>query len=222
MKSHFHTKTRLLSLSLCVFFFQLAGQTNSKGRRVAQSRRVPIAKHLEILGFTLGKSMLADVEAKLGKSAVGRCSPEQEASDEVCYLADNGRIRVVFESGFSGGWKVLDGYKVIVSNLERPCYRECPSASNVTGEVQTEGGLKLGLTREELIALLGTPKVNQRNKLTFQWDSRKPMTKEEEAAESKTFNTSITDAYWDVQDTIEVTLAESKVVEFQVTHVVTY
>lgn len=193
------------------------------GRASAQSRPAPnVERHLEILGFTLGKNTLAEVESKLGKSAVRKCSREEEASKEVCYLAGEGQTRVVFEAGFSGGWKELDGYKVIAGSLQRPCYRQCPRAAQVTGEVQTEGGLKLGLTREQLIALLGPPKQTRENKLSFQWQSRQAMTKEQQEAESKTFKSPVNDAYYDVQDTIEVTLADSKVVEFTVHHIVTY
>jgi hypothetical protein len=74
---------------------------------------------------------------------------------------------VVFEAGFSGGWwKELDGYKVMVGSLQQPYYRRCPRASQVTS-VQTKGGLRLGLTREQLIALLGAPKETRGNKLSF-------------------------------------------------------
>ena len=197
--------------------------TLGTGLVFAQSQPVSnIAGHLDILGFTLGKSTLADVEAKLGKSAARKCSREEEASKEVCYLAGKDQTRVVFEAGFSGGWKELDGYKVIAGSLQRPCYRQCPRASQVTSDVQTEGGLKLGLTREQLIALLGPPKQTRGNKLSFQWQSRQAMTKEQQEAESKTFKSPVKDAYYDVQDTIEVTLADSKVVEFAVHHIVTY
>ena len=189
----------------------------------AQSQPAPnVAGHLEMLGFTLGKSTLTDVESKLGKSAARKCSREEEASKEVCYLAGEGQTRVVFEAGFSGGWKELDGYKVIAGSLQRPCYRQCPRAPQVTGDVRTESGLKLGLTREQLMALLGPPKRTRGNKLSFEWQSRQPMTKEQQETESKTSNSPVNDAYFDVQDTIEVTMANSKVVEFTVHHIVTY
>jgi len=218
MKPLLHPKTGLLSLFLCISCVQLAGQANSSPRPSTQSQSAPnIARHLTILGFTLGKSTLAEVEAKLGKSAVRRCSPGETARDEVCYLVGMGQTRVAFEAD-----GCLDGFRVIASGLQRPCYRECPRASEATGEVQTEGGLKLGLTREQLIALLGPPKEIRGNKFTFQWESRQAMTKEEEERESKTFNTPITDAYWDVLDTIEVTLVDSKLVEFEVDHIVSY
>ena len=94
----------------------------------AQSQQVPnIAEHLEILGFTLGSSTLSDVQAKFGKSATRKCSREEEAPAELCYVsAGKDQTRVVFEAGFSGGWKELDGYKVIAGSLQRPCYRRCP------------------------------------------------------------------------------------------------
>lgn len=223
LKSPLPRTRGLLPLVLCLVCSQLSARAHSRRGTPAQSRStLNITRHLEILGFTLGKSTFADVEAKLGKSPAGRCSPGEEASIEVCYFARDGRTRVVFESGSSGGWKVLDGYEVIASNLHWPCYGQCPRASRVTSDVQTEGGLKLGLTREKLIALLGPPKKTRGNEFTFEWDSRVAMTEKEEETESKTFNEPIRDAYWDVDDTIRVTLADSKVVEFTVEHVVSY
>ena len=110
--------------------------------------RVNVLKTKKRGKISHGKSTLAEVEAKLGKSAARKCSREEEASKEVCYLAGEGQTRVVFEAGFSGGWKELDGYKMIAGSLQRPCYRQCPRVSQVTDDVQTEGGLKLGLTNE--------------------------------------------------------------------------
>ncbi|MGB7848700.1 MAG: hypothetical protein WBL63_24020 [Candidatus Acidiferrum sp.] len=193
------------------------------GLAFPQSQPTPkVAGNLEILGFVLGKSTLADVEAKLGKSVARKCSRDEEASKEVCYLsAGKDATKVVFEAGFSGGWQELDGFKVIAGGVERPCYRQCPTASQVTRDVQTEAGLKLGVTREQLISLLGTPKQVRGNLLSFQWQSRQAMTKEQTEAASRTFKSPVTDPYYDVQDTVEVILADSKVVEVEVHHIVT-
>lgn len=201
----------------------IAWVTIGAGLAFAQSQPPRgLAHDLRIMGFTLGKSTLADVQAKLGKSAVRKCSYEEEASSEVCYVsAARDQTKVVFEAGFSGGWKELDGYKVIAGSVRQRCYRQCPRAAQVTRDLRTEGGLRLGMVREQLIALLGAPKQVRRNKLTFQWQSRRAMTKEQIEAEIRTFKSPLTDAYFDVLDTIEVTLADSKVVEFEVHHIVT-
>jgi hypothetical protein len=182
-----------------------------------------MAGNLNVLGLTLGRSTLADVQAKFGKSVTRKRSREEEAAEELCYVsAGHDQTKVVFEAGFSGGWKELDGFKVLAGGVGLLCYRQCPTASQVTREVQTEAGLKLGMTREQLVALLGTPTQVRGNQVSFEWRSRQAMTKEQKEAESKTFKSPPTDAYYDVQDTIEVTLADSKVVEFEVHHIVTY
>jgi hypothetical protein len=214
----------MLHKSIRDFIVLIAGMIIGAGLASAQSQpsRCP-AGDLRIMGFTLGKSMLADVQARLGNSTILKCSHEEEASNEVCYVSPSSdHTRIVFEAGFSGGWKELDGYKVIAGSVDRRCYRQCPGAAQVTSEVMTDGGLKLGLTRDQLIKLLGAPKQVRPNSLTFQWQSRKAMAKEQIEAESRTFKSPVTDAYYDVQDTIDVALAKSKVVEFEVHHIVTY
>jgi hypothetical protein len=181
------------------------------------------AANLKIMGFELGKSTLADVEAKLGKSPVKKCSHDEETSKEVCYVsARDDQTRVVFEAGFSGGWKRLDGYKVMGGGSVERCYRECPRSTEVTSEAQAESGLKLGLGREQLIALLGAPMHVQGNNLNFQQQSRQTMTRKQAEAAGRTFKSPAIDSYYDVQDSVDVTLAGSKVVEFEVRHVVTY
>lgn len=177
-----------------------------------------LARHLTMMGFTLEKSTLEDVQAVLGKSAATKCPPEESGSMDICYVAaGRDKIRVVFEAGFSGSWKELDGFKVIAGSLDLPCYRQCPIADQVSSDVQTAGGLKLGLTRKQLVALLGPPKEAHGNQLTFLRLSRRPMTN----GPKQSLRPAAGDAYWDVQDTIDVTLLGSRVVQFEVHHFVT-
>jgi hypothetical protein len=89
-------------------------------------------------------------------------------------------------------------------------------------DVQTDGGLKLGLTKTDLVRLLGAPDKENGTQLTFERASKRPMTKADIVAETRTFKTPVTDPYWDVQDTINVVLKDAKVVEFEVQHIVTY
>ena len=205
------------SVQACLFLL-------SMGPVSASSQSPPkMAGNLELLGLTLGSNTLADAQAKFGKSPTRRCSREEEAADELCYeSAGKDHTKVVFEAGFSGGWTQLDGFKVIAGDLEPRCYRQCPTAGQISAEVRTAAGLRLGMTRDELIALLGTPTQVRGDRLSFQWQSRLAMTKEEKEAESKTFQSPVTDAYYDVQDTIDVTLENSKVAEFEIRHIVTY
>ena len=129
---------------------------------------------------------------------------------------------MVFESGVSGGWTKLDGYKIISARLNPQCYRQCSAAAFANNSIRTSGGLRLGLTRQEVIQLLGKPTHAAGNKLTFQWQSRQAMTKEEIEKESKTFSSPAKNPYWNVLDTIYMTLANDRVEEIEVLHTVSY
>jgi hypothetical protein len=182
-----------------------------------------VSRDLSLLGFTLEKNTLADVESKLGPSTPGACSEEVEASKIICYVSAGPiKTRIFFESGSSGGWSRLDGFRVVSENVTPACRLQCKSTNVFSGDVQTNGGLKLGLTKAELVALLGAPSKVSGDRLTFEWWSKKPMTKAEIDQETRAFKEPVTSPYWDVHDTVEVTLGDSKVAEFGVHHTVTY
>jgi len=152
------------------------------------------------MGFTIGKTTLADVQAKLGCSERRKCSYDSEADDEVCYVApDKDGTIVVFASGAVGGWTELTGYKVISSSVDAHCYRQCFRSRKVNRKVKTKAGLRLGLTREQLVALLGAPSEVRGNTLIFSRSLDMP-------------------PYY-VIDVIRVTLENSRVVAFEVKHI---
>jgi len=181
-----------------------------------------VSRDLSLLGFTLEKNTLADVENKLGPSTPGSCSQEVEASKAICYISEGpSKVRVFFESGPSGGWSRLDGFRV-VSEGAPACRLQCKNTTAFSSDIQTGGGLRLGLSKSESVVLLGPPSKISGNRLTFEWWSKRPMTKAEIDKEAQTFKAPVTSPYWDVHDTIEVTLSNSKVAEFEVHHTVTY
>lgn len=121
MKVRFSPKAGLFPLILCALCVQVLAQTRSRVRPAAQPQHTSkIAKDLQILGFTLGKSTLADVETKLGKSELRRCAIEEE---EVCYLAGTSQTKMVLEA-VPGG--CLVGFRVTAGSLRDACYRGVP------------------------------------------------------------------------------------------------
>ena len=180
------------------------------------------SRHLTIVGFKLGKNTLADVQARLGKASIRQCSRDEEASKELCYSGKDG-TRIAFKAGFSGGWSELDAYRVIARDAGSSCYSTCARTDQmIAANVETSGGLRLGISRQLLLTRLGPPKTTKGSELVFQWHSRQPMTKEQAEGAGKTFKTPVTDPSYDVQDTIKVELRHSKVAEFEVEHLVTY
>ena len=206
-------------LTIAVTILFIFGYSPARGQ---QSSTLDFSSHLGLLSFTLEKSTLADVTEKLGSSTPGGCSKDVEARNVVCYVSSGlDKTRIFFESGFAGDWSTLDGFKVVAGNETPTCRLRCKAIAKFGSDVQTSGGLKLGLTRDQLIGLLGSPIGTHGGKLTFQRSSKRPMTEAEIAKEKGTFKGPVTSPYWDVQDTIVVMLRDSKVVEFEVNHAVT-
>jgi hypothetical protein len=177
--------------------------------------------NLSLMGFTLGKSTIGDVETRLGKAKKRKCSASGGDSVELCYIvpgSDN--TEVIFRSGATGGWIELDNFELIANVSKSKC-SACVGAL-AAGKPETDGGLKLGLTRQNVIDLLGAPKKQKGNDLMFEWQSRLAMTEEQIQAAKKTFKTAKFDPYFDVTDKIEVKMERSRVVELSVHHLVTY
>jgi len=171
------------------------------------------------MGFTLEENTLSDVEKKLGRSTPGACSKETDASKMLCYISEAegaGGTRVIFESGPSGGWSTLDGFKVASGKMAESCSLQCKKTSAVASDTKTNGGLKLGLTKAELLSLFGQPTKVDKNRYMFEWSSKRAMTE----AELAKFKQPVEDAYWSVDDTVEVQLSDSRVIEFEVHHTV--
>jgi hypothetical protein len=211
------TQVKLTAAGLVLL---LAGFTLISGQEASKSK---VSQNLSLLGFTLEKNTLADVQHRLGTTRPGSCSEDVEASKTVCYVADHSNdVRVLFESGSSGGWSRLDGFRVVSGDLPVDCHLQCKATTVFGKDIQTSGGLRLGLTREEVIALLGLPGKVNGNRLMFESWSKRPMTKSEIEREAETFKAPVTSPYWDVHDTVEVTLTDSKVTECQVRHSVTF
>lgn len=212
-------KNRTLTL-LVLLFASLIRADKVAGQGPARPN--DMAPHMGLLGFTLEHSTLADVEDKLGITALGGCSTEEGAREEgapkvVCYISKApDKTRVFFESGFSGGWSTLTGFKVVSSSLTSDCHLRCAATSSITRGIKTKGGLRLGLTREQLVALLGTPTEVNGSHLIFQRQWERPMTKAELDRERQNYNNDETRPYFDVIDTVDAEIAGSRVAAFEV------
>jgi hypothetical protein len=196
------------------------GQTHAVGQQTPQE--IAVSRHFKLLGLTLGKNTFADVQIKLGGAQRRRCSGAEEGIDQLCYLSSDQRAKIVFLSGFPGGWSNLDGFKIIAADSQEPCYTQCPRASLNSNSIQTAGGLRLGLNPEQVHRLLGSPRKIEGDTLIFQWEAKQPWTKDDFDKDQRVPKTAAADAFWDVLDTISVTFKGSKVVQVGVYHTVTF
>lgn len=183
-----------------------------------------VSSNSKLLGFRLEKSTFTDVRNKLGAAKVGQCSHEVEPISYIGYVSlSPDKTKILFESNKFDPPFELSGFRVVAgSRSTSPCQMQYQPTAAFDGDAETAGGLKLGLTKEALIALLGSPSKVNGNWLTFEWWSKRPMTKAEIDQETQTFKAPVTRPYWDVHDIINAALSDSKVVDFEVQRTVTY
>lgn len=219
--------TRLSRVALAAIVSAIAPLLLLPGSSASRGQHIPkpgVSSNSTLLGFSLEKSTFADVQNKLGAAKIGRCSQEVEPIGYIGYVSQGpDKTKILFESNRFDPPYELSGFKVVAgSRSTSPCQIQYQPTPAFDGDVHTAGGLKLRLTKADLLALLGTPSKVSGDRLTFQWWSKRPMTKAEIDRETQTFKAPVTSPYWDVHDVINVVLRDSKIVEFEVQRTVTY
>jgi hypothetical protein len=201
--------------------FLLVGFAVARGQRPSKP---DVSPHSSLLGFELEKSTFADVQDRLGAAKIGQCSHEVEPISYIGYVSQSpDKTKILFESNRFDPPFELSGFRVVAGNMSTStCQIQYQTSAPFDSEVKTGGGLKLGLTKAELRALLGSPSKVSGSQLTFEWWSKRSMTKAEIDQETQTFKAPVTRPYWDVHDVISVVLNDSKVVDFEVQRTATY
>ncbi|MDJ0848876.1 MAG: hypothetical protein QNK04_10900 [Myxococcota bacterium] len=137
---------------LIVSVFVAAARAEPETRAPANPRGAQTSllaeHHYSIAGVRVGRANLDRIVSSLGpaKTLAGA-----HLTRWVCYVGDSG-TRVVFENNAVGY-----GYAVYSATEDPEPTLECTTSSAVTAQAANGFGLRLGLTRAEVVELLGTP-----------------------------------------------------------------
>ncbi len=150
----------------------LALTAAAHGGTAAEKARRFEAGNFEILGITLGKTDEADLARILGSApSVQAKEPEESVR---CYVS-SGADKTVLE--------VRDWVGTVVEFrlLEGPARTEgnCATTPRVSNLLATGNGLKLGMSRGEVIRLLGKPTKTRKGAYIYESSFERPLTAEE-------------------------------------------
>jgi hypothetical protein len=107
-----------------------------------------------LMGMRLGKDGLSDVLSRIGNAPL--IPRGEQAPDELCYAAENPfeATWVVFGSGALGQWEVLTHFRVLSA---APAGLTCRRTPLITASLATDGGVRKGISLEDLRSRFGAP-----------------------------------------------------------------
>jgi hypothetical protein len=124
------------------------------GPQIKPNDRPLDERSFQILGVSLSEKQFEQAEAKLGKAAeIGR-GDAATGRHQVCYKSAQGldTIYLIFEFG-----EVEETFYLFVGGPTWNGSDLCVKSSFITKRVGTASGLKLGITRAQAEAILGSP-----------------------------------------------------------------
>jgi hypothetical protein len=122
-----------------------------KGREGSLSR-----SDLTVAGFAIGESTLEDVAKRFPGSQQFRLTKKQEASTGICLKNDQSDA-VVFSSSDLAEPRVLDSIFIARAETFEKQGAKCLKAASLPGGTSTESGIRPGIEKERVLALLHIP-----------------------------------------------------------------
>lgn len=126
---------------------------------------------LTILGFTLGRSTLKEVQDKIPGKEIYHEGDAGKSIYRLCYKGINGTF-VTFESSEMGGRNHIMT-SISISSLKIPIrfQKHCANSNLITKEIVVEPGIKLELTKNEIQKLKGSPSKESANWLYYEYQT---------------------------------------------------
>ncbi len=206
--------TRPLAALLTLVAITCAAQTSRDKEPLCDqqgSKKVDVSDtDATILGFAIGHASLKDVQAKLGDATVERVSRDEESDTAICYVSPADGTVLIFYSGAMGGWRDLTHFALWSPKAKYPHQSQCTPSAQVSRNVATTSGLRLGLTQNQLEQIAGKPTKSGSETSKYEYLCRAKMTPEEIKGFKDANNWDVTnDPYFDRMSWIKVQYANS-------------
>jgi hypothetical protein len=152
-----------------------------------------LAPHMAILGVRLSDHTFSDVHRILGPAEVRDNGGDAAAhAKAACYVGtDATAVALVSDEEMGGGWLTMfrlvarpeladftgdPGGGYVVPLAKRP---RCAPLAKLSHRTPTAGGLRLGMTRDEVLRLLGSPSYTTQTSLWFSSEEKVRPTQEQ-------------------------------------------
>jgi hypothetical protein len=149
------------------------------------------AKTFEIAGIRLGTDGFKEFAVKLGKATIVQRGDASTGREQVCYTSSAmaQKTYLIFEFGEDDSI-----FYLFTAGADWRGRGLCVRSKQVSADLRTGSGLKLGLSREQLKAILGEPDANAGDKLLYSRTIKKKSTSERFELQRKQYPEKLSDA----------------------------
>lgn len=185
-------------------------------------RKILEVEYLTVLGITIGKQTLGDVQRKLGPAVV--LKRREQAAKRICYVSSrngDGTI-VVFEAGAIGAWEEITAVTIFSRIAKFDERAKCTPSDAISKDTRTNDGLGLGLDRKSITQKLGTPTAEKNNNVLYVYRKEQRMTVEQIERMAKLWPTVKEHPFADVSSDVELVFIDGKTVAVTISKLETY
>lgn len=169
------TPTATLAFVVCILLS--IGSSTLRNDAAEATRQDAVAHDLDfnsrtVLGITLGRSNLSEVQAKLGQTRLWSDGDAATAEGKVCYVTKGpNATALVFASNteMAGPPENQVTDIRILRATTYPDRAKCLPLRISSQKVSTRSGLRLGLRREEVRLILGPPRTSAASEWSYSW-----------------------------------------------------
>lgn len=129
-----------------------------------------VERNLQWGGITMGSSTLDDVRGLFGPAPQARDSNFEGSPISICYGGPGATLRA--SSGAAGGWKTVNVLRIQVAG---PDGVSCAPGSIAVAGLSTRDGLRLGLSKRQVLRVLGPPDTRQLRKFIYKRVARRQL-----------------------------------------------
>ena len=147
------------------------------------------AVNFQILGVVLG-NQLEQITAKLGRTRSVQRGDASTGREQVCYVSvdTQEKVHLIFEFG-----EVESAFYLFAAGADWTGSNLCRASPKVSPAIATAAGLKLGLTRAQVEAILGDPDFASDDKLVYYREVERKVSAKEFAQLRKDYPEKLTD-----------------------------
>jgi hypothetical protein len=132
-----------------MFIWVVAGLFSSFTKAARAEDKTPNQSHITILGLVIGDCTTQDIYSKFGPTI-----PIYDDVNQLCYISDKDETLIIFTIENSQ----CTGFKMMSQKMKFYKWHFCEKSSQVSKHLATESGIKLGMSKSGLKAILGAPR----------------------------------------------------------------